>query len=96
MRYTPDEVAALLANRINQPHYVRAMIRRYVAANASEAAAATIEELQREVITLRLRLAHQQDDIKRLAERVAVRLRQQGQNTASDFIRATLIDELFP
>ena len=26
MKYTPDEVAKLLANRPNQPHYVKALI----------------------------------------------------------------------
>ena len=96
MRYTPDEVAALLANRINQPHYVRAMIRRYVAANSEATAAATIEDLQREVMRLRLQLAHQQDDIKRLAERVVLRLRQQKQPHVADFIRATLIEQIRP
>ena len=30
MKYTPAEVAALLANRPNQPHYVKALIEKCV------------------------------------------------------------------
>ena len=30
MKYTPDEIAALLANRPNQPHYVKALITKCV------------------------------------------------------------------
>ena len=32
MKYTPAEVAALLANRPNQPHYVKALIEKCVKA----------------------------------------------------------------
>lgn len=32
MKYTPDEIAALLANRPNQPHYVEALIGKCVKA----------------------------------------------------------------
>ena len=32
MKYTPDEIAALLANRPNQPHYVKALITKCVKA----------------------------------------------------------------
>ena len=32
MKYTPDEVAKLLANRPNQPHYVKALIEKCVKA----------------------------------------------------------------
>lgn len=32
MKYTPDEVARLLANRPNQPHYVKALIAKCVTA----------------------------------------------------------------
>ncbi len=32
MKYTPAEVAALLANRPNQPHYVKALIEKCVRA----------------------------------------------------------------
>lgn len=32
MKYTPDEVARLLANRPNQPHYVKALIGKCVTA----------------------------------------------------------------
>lgn len=32
MKYTPDEVAKLLANRPNQPHYVEALIGKCVKA----------------------------------------------------------------
>ena len=32
MHYTPDEVAELLANRPNQPHYIAALIAKCVAA----------------------------------------------------------------
>ena len=30
MKYTPDEIAALLANRTNQHHYVKALIEKCV------------------------------------------------------------------
>lgn len=32
MKYTPEEIAALLANRPNQPHYVKALIAKCVMA----------------------------------------------------------------
>jgi len=32
MKYTPDEVAKLLANRPNQPHYVKTLIEKCVKA----------------------------------------------------------------
>ena len=32
MKYTPDEIAKLLANRPNQPHYVKALITKCVKA----------------------------------------------------------------
>lgn len=32
MKYTPEEIAALLANRPNQPHYVKALIGKCVKA----------------------------------------------------------------
>lgn len=43
MRYTPEEAAKLLANRINQPHYIAFVIRKCIAeARETEAAAAKI------------------------------------------------------
>lgn len=36
MKYTPDEVARLLANRPNQPHYVKALIEREACAHVAE------------------------------------------------------------
>lgn len=45
MKYTPDEIAALLANRPNQPHYVKALITKCVKAAvlAEREACATID-----------------------------------------------------
>ena len=45
MKYTPDEIAKLLANRPNQPHYVKALITKCVKAAvlAEREACATID-----------------------------------------------------
>ena len=40
MHYTPDEVAKLLANRPNQPHYIASLIAECVAAECERCARA--------------------------------------------------------
>ena len=47
MNYTPDEIAELLKDRPNQPHYIAAMVREAVEAERERCAALCDELIQR-------------------------------------------------
>ena len=47
MNYTPDEIAELLKDKPNQPHYIAAMIRKAVEAERERCAALCDELIQR-------------------------------------------------
>ena len=49
MKYTPDEIAALLANRPNQPHYVKALIGKCVKAAVLAEREACIAAIQAQI-----------------------------------------------
>jgi len=59
MNYTPEEIAELLKERPNQPHYIAGLVRRAVEAEREECA-----ELCEE-------MARRHDDIRRAALEVA-------------------------